>query len=81
MKTVSILDEINKAVVELNDGPLGEAGLAIDLSFDASTHIRRASKVYQIEGFGASTQTIALGTSARIASQMPGAPTEKRQAK
>ena len=40
--TVSILDEINKAIVELNDGPLKEAGLAIDLSFDASVHIRRA---------------------------------------
>ncbi len=43
--TVSILDEINKAIVELNDGPLGEAGLAIDLSFDASVHIRRAIKL------------------------------------
>ncbi len=43
--TVAILDEINKAVVELNDGPLGEAGLAIDLSFDASIHIRRAIKL------------------------------------
>lgn len=40
--TVAILDEINKAIVELNAGPLGEAGLAIDLSFDASVHIRRA---------------------------------------
>lgn len=40
--TVVILDEINKAIVELNEGPLGEAGLAIDLSFDASVHIRRA---------------------------------------
>ncbi len=40
--TVSILDEINRAIVELNEGPLAEAGLAIDLSFDASVHIRRA---------------------------------------
>ncbi len=40
--TVSILDEVNKAIVELNEGPLAEAGLAIDLSFDASVHIRRA---------------------------------------
>jgi len=40
--TVTILDEINKAIVELNDGPLSDAGLAIDLSFDASVHIRRA---------------------------------------
>lgn len=40
--TVSILDAINAVIIELNDGPLGEAGLAIDLSFDASVHIRRA---------------------------------------
>ena len=40
--TVSILDGVNEAIVELNDGPLSEAGLAIDLSFDASVHIRRA---------------------------------------
>ena len=40
--TVSILDGINEAIVELNEGPLAEAGLAIDLSFDASIHIRRA---------------------------------------
>ena len=43
--TVSILDEVNKAIVELNAGPLAEAGLAIDLSFDASVHIRRAIKL------------------------------------
>ena len=40
--TVSILDGINETIVELNDGPLADAGLAIDLSFDASVHIRRA---------------------------------------
>ncbi len=40
--TVSILDGVNEAIVELNEGPLAEAGLAIDLSFDASVHIRRA---------------------------------------
>ena len=40
--TVSILDGVNAAIVELNDGPLKEAGLEIDLSFDASVHIRRA---------------------------------------
>jgi multidrug efflux pump subunit AcrB len=40
--TVQILDGINEAIVELNDGPLKEAGLEIDLSFDASVHIRRA---------------------------------------
>jgi multidrug efflux pump subunit AcrB len=45
--TVTILDEINKVVVELNEGPLAEAGLAIDLSFDASIHIRRAIALVQ----------------------------------
>jgi len=40
--TVSILDGVNKVIDELNGGPLAEAGLAIDLSFDASVHIRRA---------------------------------------
>ena len=40
--TVSILDGINEAIVELNAGPLAEAQLEIDLSFDASVHIRRA---------------------------------------
>ncbi|MEQ9563877.1 MAG: efflux RND transporter permease subunit, partial [Woeseiaceae bacterium] len=40
--TVSILDGVNEAIVELNEGPLAEAGLEIDLSFDASVHIRRA---------------------------------------
>jgi multidrug efflux pump subunit AcrB len=45
--TVTILDEINKVVVELNEGPLAAAGLAIDLSFDASIHIRRAISLVQ----------------------------------
>ncbi len=45
--TVTILDEINKAIVELNEGPLADAGLAIDLSFDASIHIRRAISLVQ----------------------------------
>jgi multidrug efflux pump subunit AcrB len=40
--TVSILDEVNLAIAELNAGPLAEAGLEVDLSFDASVHIRRA---------------------------------------
>lgn len=40
--TVELLDGVNAAIVELNDGPLREAGLAIDLSFDSSVHIRRA---------------------------------------
>jgi multidrug efflux pump subunit AcrB len=40
--TVAILDEVNQAIVELNDSVLHEAGLEMDLSFDASVHIRRA---------------------------------------
>ena len=40
--TVSILDGVNEAILDLNAGPLKEAGLEIDLSFDASIHIRRA---------------------------------------
>jgi len=42
VNTVTILDGVNAAIVELNAGPLKEAGLEIDLSFDASVHIRRA---------------------------------------
>ena len=45
--TVTILDGVNEAVVELNAGPLAEAGLEIDLSFDASVHIRRAISLVQ----------------------------------
>ena len=40
--TVQILDGVNEVIRELNEGPLKEAGLEIDLSFDASVHIRRA---------------------------------------
>jgi multidrug efflux pump subunit AcrB len=40
--TVSILDGVNEAIVELNAGVLADAQLEIDLSFDASIHIRRA---------------------------------------
>ncbi len=40
--TVAVLDEVNKAIKELNSGTLGEAGLALELSFDASVHIRNA---------------------------------------
>lgn len=40
--TVVLLDEINKAIAELNEGQLGEVGLMIDLSFDSSVHIRNA---------------------------------------
>lgn len=40
--TVTLLDDINLAIKELNEGPLLEAGLMIDLSFDSSVHIRNA---------------------------------------
>lgn len=40
--TVEILDEVNAAIAELNETVLGEAGLIIELSFDASVYIRRA---------------------------------------
>lgn len=40
--TVVLLDEINQAITELNQGALLEAGLMVDLSFDASVHIRNA---------------------------------------
>jgi multidrug efflux pump subunit AcrB len=45
--TVSILDGVNEAIVELNAGPLADAQLEIDLSFDASVHIRRAITLVQ----------------------------------
>jgi multidrug efflux pump subunit AcrB len=40
--TVAILDEVNLAIDELNAGPLDDAGLIIELSYDASVYIRRA---------------------------------------
>ncbi|WP_448553190.1 efflux RND transporter permease subunit [Thalassotalea montiporae] len=40
--TVALLDEINVAIKELNEGPMRAAGLTIDLSFDSSVHIRNA---------------------------------------
>ena len=40
--TVALLDDINLAINELNQGALLDAGLMIELSFDASVHIRNA---------------------------------------
>ncbi len=40
--TVTILDDINLAIDELNAGPLADEELQMVLSFDASVHIRRA---------------------------------------
>ena len=45
--TVALMDEINKAIKELNEGPMKEAGLTIDLSFDSSVHIRNALSLVQ----------------------------------
>lgn len=45
--TVALLDEINIAIKELNDGPMKAAGLVIELSFDSSVHIRNALSLVQ----------------------------------
>ncbi len=45
--TVAILDGVNEAIAELNAGPLADAQLEMDLSFDASIHIRRAIQLVQ----------------------------------
>ena len=45
--TVALLDEINIAIKELNAGPMKAAGLVIELSFDASVHIRNALELVQ----------------------------------
>lgn len=45
--TVDILDAVNIALAELNDGAVGEAGLIAELSFDASIYIRRAISLVQ----------------------------------
>ncbi|MFK7886219.1 MAG: efflux RND transporter permease subunit [Gammaproteobacteria bacterium] len=39
---VEILDEVNRAIAELNDGPLRDVSLTMELSFDSSVYIRRA---------------------------------------
>jgi len=40
--TVTVLNGVNRAIDQLNAGALKEAGLVMDLSFDASVHIKRA---------------------------------------
>lgn len=40
--TVAVLDKINAAIKELNEGALKESGLALELSYDSSVHIRNA---------------------------------------
>ncbi|MEO1573625.1 MAG: efflux RND transporter permease subunit [Pseudomonadota bacterium] len=39
---VRTLDELNQVIVELNEGPLAEVALTMELSFDSSVYIRRA---------------------------------------
>ena len=45
--TVELLDELNVALAELNEGPLAASDVTIELSFDASLHIRRAISLVQ----------------------------------
>ncbi|RLV59760.1 efflux RND transporter permease subunit [Parashewanella curva] len=45
--TVNVLEGVNKAINELNSGALKDAGLVMDLSFDASIHIKRAIALVQ----------------------------------
>ena len=45
--TVELLDALNATIVELNREVLGPEGLTIELSFDASLHIRRAIALVQ----------------------------------
>ncbi|MCE9687864.1 efflux RND transporter permease subunit [Shewanella sp. AS16] len=40
--TVAVLDGVNAAIAELNETSLKQLGLVMDLSFDASVHIKRA---------------------------------------
>ncbi|WP_206019907.1 efflux RND transporter permease subunit [Pseudomaricurvus alkylphenolicus] len=45
--TVELLDAVNRAIAELNQGPLAQVQLALDLSFDSSVHIRNAIALVQ----------------------------------
>lgn len=45
--TVELLDALNDAIAELNAGALADENLQIELSFDASLHIRRAISMVQ----------------------------------
>jgi multidrug efflux pump subunit AcrB len=45
--TVELLDALNATIVELNREVLGPEGLTIELSYDASLHIRRAIALVQ----------------------------------
>jgi multidrug efflux pump subunit AcrB len=45
--TVQLLDSLKEAIAELNAGPLAAEELTLELSFDASLHIRRAISLVQ----------------------------------
>ncbi len=45
--TVELLDALNKTIIEINEEVLNAEGLHIELSFDASLHIRRAIALVQ----------------------------------
>jgi HAE1 family hydrophobic/amphiphilic exporter-1 len=45
--TVELLDELNVALDELNEGPLADANIRIQLSLDVSLHIRRGISMVQ----------------------------------
>jgi len=45
--TVALLDGVNATIERLNQGPLGDVELALDLSFDSSVHIRNAIALVQ----------------------------------
>jgi multidrug efflux pump subunit AcrB len=45
--TVDVLDALNEAIDELNAGPLAKEDVRMQLSFDASLHIRRAISLVQ----------------------------------
>ncbi len=45
--TVALLDGVNATIEALNRGALGDAQLALDLSFDSSVHIRNAIALVQ----------------------------------
>ncbi|MFO7550684.1 MAG: efflux RND transporter permease subunit [Haliea sp.] len=45
--TVELLDGLKAVIAELNAGPLAAEGLTLELSFDASLHIRRAIALVQ----------------------------------
>lgn len=59
--TVAVLDALNAAITELNEGPLKAENLVIELSFDASVHIRNAIDLVKSNlGLGVILATLVL---------------------